>query len=60
MNGILSNPRGVFLLLMVLAALAGAGGGCASTESENVSERPWSAPQSWETGLPSGMFNQRR
>jgi hypothetical protein len=53
-----SNLRWVFLLLLVLAGFTL--GGCASTESENLSERPWSAPQSWETGLPSGMFDQRR
>ena len=36
--------------------LALALGGCASTESENMSERPWNTPQSWENGLPSGMY----
>ena len=34
--------------------------GCASTESENASERPWNTPQGWENGLPSGMFDQYR
>ncbi|MEI6783078.1 MAG: hypothetical protein WCQ21_19400 [Verrucomicrobiota bacterium] len=48
----------MFLLLLVLAGFAA--GGCASTESENMSERPWSSPQTWETGLPSGMMDQRR
>jgi len=54
----ISNPRWAVLLLLVLAAVAS--GGCASTESENASERPWSTPQTWENGLPSGMFNQGR
>ena len=58
MRTIIHNPRWGFLLLLVLAALAA--GGCASTESENVSEKPWNSPQGWETGLPSGMFNQNR
>jgi len=54
----ISHLRWAFLLVLVLAGLAS--GGCASTESENLSERPWSAPRSWETGLPSGMYDQRR
>jgi hypothetical protein len=33
--------------------------GCASTGSENVSERPWNAPQSWEYGVPGGMMPQQ-
>jgi hypothetical protein len=48
----------LFLLLLVLAASAL--GGCASTEPENLSERPWAAPQGWENGLPSSMYNQYR
>jgi hypothetical protein len=27
-------------------------GGCASTEPDNASTRPWNAPQGWEGGLP--------
>ena len=34
--------------------------GCATTDdAENVSERPWNAPKSWEHGMPSGMFEGR-
>ena len=58
MKAIISSSRRAFLLLLVLAAVAG--GGCASTEPDNVSEKPWNSPQGWETGLPSGMFNQPR
>ncbi len=58
MNVLSANLRWWFLLLLVLGA--GALAGCASTESENMSERPWSTPQSWETGLPSGMYDQHR
>jgi len=58
MKLLVSSSRWVLLLLVVLAGLAA--GGCASTESENMSQRPWSTPQSWETGLPSGMFDQQR
>jgi hypothetical protein len=33
--------------------------GCATTETENMSERPWNAPKSWEHGLPQGLFEGR-
>lgn len=33
--------------------------GCATNE-ENLSERPWNTPRSWETGLPSSMTEERR
>lgn len=58
MRAFISSSRWVLLLLLVVAAVAG--GGCASTEPDNVSEKPWNSPQGWETGLPSGMFNQNR
>ena len=58
MRVIASNVRWVCLLLLALAGLAL--GGCASTESDNMSERPWSTPQGWENGLPSGMYDQYR
>lgn len=57
MKCIVSNLHYVLLLLLVLTALAVAG--CA-TPSENVSERPWNTPQGWETGIPSGMYNNYR
>ena len=50
--------RHALLFLLVLAGLALSG--CASTESENMSARPWNTPQSWETGMPSGMYDQYR
>lgn len=33
--------------------------GCATNE-ENLSERPWNTPKSWETGLPTGLTEERR
>jgi hypothetical protein len=50
--------RWAFLLLLVLAGFAL--GGCASTEPDNLSERPWNTPQGWENGMPSSMQNQYR
>jgi hypothetical protein len=58
MRWFISNSRWAFLLLLVLAAVAFAG--CAATESDNMSERPWNSPQGWENGLPSSMYNQYR
>jgi hypothetical protein len=50
--------RGPLLLLATCACLLLPG--CASTDdSENLSERPWNAPRSWETGLPAGMMEGR-
>ena len=45
------------LLLSVAAALVL--GGCGSTEPDNASARPWNAPKTWETGLPSSAFEGR-
>lgn len=41
--------------LLALALLLGSATGCATSEPENISERPWNAPKSWEHGLPTGM-----
>ncbi len=57
MRWLFNNPRGAFLLLVVLAAMGLSG--CASTESDNVSVRPWNSPRGWETGLPSTMTEGR-
>lgn len=47
----------MFLLGLVLGALGLSG--CASTEPDNMSERPWNSPKGWENGLPSGMTEGR-
>jgi hypothetical protein len=51
----------VLNLIILLITLAGifSATGCATTEPENISERPWNAPKNWETGLPAGMMNPR-
>lgn len=46
---------GFLLALLTVPLLPG----CASNE-EKLSERPWNTPKSWETGLPSGMTDERR
>ena len=45
-------------LVLCLASLALGMIGCASTEPENVSSRPWDTPQSWETGALPSSLNQ--
>jgi hypothetical protein len=51
-------PLRAWLLLPV--AVVALMTGCATTDdAENVSERPWNAPKSWEHGMPSGMFEGR-
>lgn len=48
------------LLLLGLAAVMVMVVGCSTTtESENLSSRPWNTPKNWEHGLPSGMFEGR-
>jgi len=47
-------------LALLLLAMAGGLVGCASTESDNASSRPWNTPKGWESGLPSGMYDRGR
>ena len=48
----------IIILLAIGYAVLG-GFGCATTESENASERPWNAPRGWEYGLPSSFYENR-
>ncbi len=54
-------PVWIFRLLLCCFAVATLGSltGCASTDVDNASVRPWNAPKSWETGLPSSMTEGR-
>ena len=47
------------LLVLAVVTLGLAGSGCATTESENLSSRPWNAPTTWQNGLPTGMNEGR-
>jgi hypothetical protein len=58
MKGFLFHGRLAILLLLALAAIGMVG--CASPESENLSARPWNAPQGWESGLPGAMYDRYR
>ena len=48
------------LLLLALAALVGNLCGCASTEPDNASVRPWNSSEGWQSGALSGMDYQHR
>ena len=52
-----SKIRWYFLLALVLAMFGLQS--CATTDSENLSERPWNTPKGWENGLPSNMTEGR-
>jgi hypothetical protein len=47
-------------LWLVLAILSSFGlMGCKTTDDpSNEAVRPWNAPKTWETGLPSGMWER--
>jgi len=57
MKKFLVSPRPIFLLLLTMTVLALAG--CSTTDSENLSERPWDSPKNWENDLPSSMMEGR-
>lgn len=47
-------------LLVLLTAMAAFFSGCASTESDNASVRPWNSPEGWQGGALGGMETQHR
>lgn len=48
------------LLLCLLALILLGASGCASTDPDNASVRPWNSPNGWENGVPGGMYQQNR
>jgi hypothetical protein len=54
MNRICSS----WVLCILFALVLLGASGCASTEPDNASVRPWNSPMGWENGIPSGMYNQ--
>jgi hypothetical protein len=47
-----------WLLLLALGGMLVGLTGCATSEPDNASVRPWNTPQGWEYGL-GGMMNQQ-
>jgi len=48
------------VLLIAVAVIAVFSSGCASTESDNASVRPWNSPEGWQNGMLGGMDYQHR
>jgi type IV pilus biogenesis protein CpaD/CtpE len=46
-------------LMLVLAAMAAVISGCASTEPDNASVRPWDSPEGWQNGSLGDMINEQ-
>jgi len=46
-------------LVLALVALAMAISGCASTEPDNASVRPWDSPEGWQGGALGGLMDQQ-
>jgi len=46
-----------WILLLLVLALGWACSGCATTDAENTSERPWNSPEGWQNGN-AGMVAQ--
>jgi len=45
-----------WLWLFALGAMLAGVSGCATSDPENASVRPWNTPQGWENGM-GGMMN---
>lgn len=50
-----SNWLLAFLFVLIVIGASG----CATSEPDNASVRPWNAPRGWENGIPSGMYDDR-
>lgn len=53
------KPRGSSLVILLLASVALILGGCATADPDNASARPWNSPKTWESGLPSNVYEGR-
>lgn len=54
---LVKNWRFALILSLVVGSLGLTG--CATTDTDNVSEMPWNTPKTWETGLPSTLNEGR-
>jgi len=59
MNRLAFRVRQARWLLLAVGAMLWLSG-CATTDPENLTDRPWNSPKGWETGYPGGMFDQPR
>jgi hypothetical protein len=49
-----------FGMALLLLAVGLTMSGCATTEAENASARPWNSPAGWEGGMPGGFYERSR
>jgi len=47
------------LLVLVVAVFAAVISGCASTEPDNASVRPWNSPEGYQDGALGDMMDQQ-
>ncbi len=59
MSIMLKRASRILLLFIGLGLLTLAFTGCATSDPDNDSVRPWNTPKSWENGLPGGMMEGR-
>ena len=45
--------------MVLWLVIIGAGWGCATSDSEDMADRPWNTPKNWEHGLPPSMMEGR-
>jgi hypothetical protein len=50
---------GAWLCGLMLLAMTWVCAGCATSDGDSESERPWNSPQGWENGLPPQMYERR-
>jgi hypothetical protein len=55
----MKNSLKSILFLLAVIAVGLAASGCATTESENLSSRPWNSPTTWQNGLPTSINEGR-
>ena len=52
------KPLSLWIWVILLTGLTACVTGCKTDDGE-LSERPWNAPKTWETGLPSSLTEGR-
>ncbi len=58
MTALLQRHFGKLAALATVGFLLGTSG-CALSDSNDMSEQPWNAPKTWETGVPQSMQQGR-
>ena len=48
-----------FWLSAILLVMVGTLAGCGTTDSPNVSSKPWNSPEGYQSNIPGQMLNGR-